>query len=756
MKSLTVFMFLGLIFVWTADGFAARIAGEDKPVATSEVQKDASSTAAPSVKPKDMNASPSPNIGPVQTPPQAVKAQTPTAPAPAPPSAGTAVEQKRMTISPATTVPGNAEAPERATAADASGQASPPVVPPPVPAPKPARDARYVTIDFDNVDIQVFVKFISELTGKNFIIDDKVKGKVTVISPKKIAVDDVYKVFESVLEVNGFATVAAGDVIKIIPAMDVRGKRVETLVGNAEVAAEDRIVTQIISLSHANADDMKKVMDPLISRTSVIISYPPTGMLIVSDVLSNIKKLREIIDALDVPGVGAQITYTSLEYASANEVSKMLTTIFQQQKGLSAVRIVPDERTNSLIMMASEADTARVRELIRLMDKEIPKSGTSLHIYRLQNANAEDLAKVLMNLPKDAKDPAQKGKSPVLSKDINIIPDKATNTLVITAERADYLVLDGVIKKLDTPRPMVYIEALIMEVSVNKDFKLGVEWRGVKNTGAVTGFEGSGTGAFIGSGGSASGAGYNIIPDLTTVGTTASIGFPGGFSLGILGAGIKIGDILFPSIGAVLQAYQTDQDVSILSTPQLLTVDNEEAEITVGENRPYLTRQESSTVSSTTDYSTYEYKDVGVILKILPHINEDSFVRLKVDQQVTRIISDTTSTRPVTRKRTAKTTVVVKDGETVVIGGLVGDTTDVSTYQVPCLGRIPLFGWLFKTMGRSKEKTNLFVFITPRIIRNQKDAAEISIKKKEELGEIKDGVIKMYEKKPAVKEGEGN
>jgi general secretion pathway protein D len=386
------------------------------------------------------------------------------------------------------------------------------------------------------------------------------------------------------------------------------------------------------------------------------------------------------------------------------------------------------------------------------MDRVIPKSGTLLHIYRLQNSNAEDLAKVLMNLPKDSKDPAQKGKSPVLSKDINIISDKATNTLVITAERADYLILEDVIKKLDTPRPMVYIEALIMEVSVNKDFKLGVEWTGVKDTGAITGLSGADgnparSGAFIRSGGSGT-----VMPSYDL--TTGAVSLASGFSLGILGAGIKIGDVLFPNIGAVLQAYQTDQDVSILSTPQLLTIDNEEAEINVGENRPYLTRQETTSTTST-DYSTYEYKDVGIILKILPHINEDGFVRLKVDQQVTRVVSATESTRPVTRKRTAKTTVVVKDGETVVIGGLVGDSTDSTTYKVPCLGSIPLLGWLFKTMARNKEKTNLFVFITPRIVRNQQDAAAISAEKQDVMGEVKDGVIKMTPKKAKPKQEEG-
>lgn len=719
---LTILLFLlaGLILTAPEQLFAARVAGAKKPVTATEQPAvgAAPQASAPLVE---------------KTQPVKVEAETANRPQPAPPDikeAANAAEQPEENQGGGLTVS------KKAT--------------------------KYVTIDFDNVDIQVFVKFISELTGRNFIIDDKVKGKVTVISPKKIAVEDVYRVFESVLEVNGFTTVPSGDVTKIIPAMEARGKYHDTLRKDDNFTAEDRIATQIIPLRHANADEMKRVLDPLVSRTSVIVSYSPTGMLIISDVLSNIKKLKAIIESLDIEGVGSQITYIPLQYASATDVVKSLTSIFQQQqKGVSPIKIVGDDRTNSLIIRASESETAHIRDLVKLMDSQIPKTGTLLHLYRLQNANAEDLAKVLMNLPKDIKDPAQKGKSPVLSKDVNIIPDKSTNTLVITAERGDYLILEDVIKKLDTSRPMVYIEALIMEVSVNKDFKLGVEWRGLKDTGTISGLSSvdaagntvpARSGAFAGSGGAGGSGNYSLFPGFDPL-TNAITGFPGGYSLGILGAGIRIGNVLFPSIGAVAQAYQTDQDVSILSTPQLLTIDNEEAEINVGENRPYLTRQESSTVSTNVNYSSYEYRDVGVILKIVPHINEDGFVRLKVDQQVTRVVqAESTVGLPVTRKRMAKTTVVVKDGETVVIGGLVGDTTDSAEYKLPCLGNIPVFGWMFKTMTKNKEKSNLFVFITPRIIRNQQDATAVAAQKKQEIGEIKDGVIKMINKNQVSKE----
>ena len=226
--------------------------------------------------------------------------------------------------------------------------------------------------------------------------------------------------------------------------------------------------------------------------------------------------------------------------------------------------------------------------------------------------------------------------------------------------------------------------------------------------------------------------------------------------MGIIGAGIQIGNVIFPSIGAVVQAYKTDQEVSILSTPQLMTLDNEEAEINVGSNVPYITSQQSSSTTTTTslsplNYNSYEYRDVGVILNITPHINEGNFIRLKISQQVTKVTSAAGNPTPTTLKRTAKTTVVVKDNETIVIGGLVGDSTRDDNYKVPLLGDIPILGWLFKTHSTSREKTNLYVFLTPHIVRTQQEAASLYQGKRETMGEVVEGIIKLNEKKPELK-----
>jgi general secretion pathway protein D len=615
---------------------------------------------------------------------------------------------------------------------------------------------KYVTLDFDNVNIETFVKFVSELTGKNFIIDEKVKGKVTILSPKKIPLRDVYKVFLSVLEINGFATVPVGNMIKIVPSIVAREKSLETRIKKDTSDPDDRMVTQIIALERANPDEVKRVLDPIISKSSSVLAYPPAGILIITDYLSNIRRLQEIVKALDVEGAGEQITYLPLLNASASEVAKSLTNVFQQRRpNLTPIRMVADPRTNSMIIFASVADTESVRRLVAMMDKDVPRGESNIQVYRLQNSIAEDLAKVLNSIIKEtgsatgsvagtAGAAVQRVATPVVSKNVQIVPDKATNTLVIMAEREDYKVLENIIKQLDVPRAMVYIEALIMEVNATKDFKLGVEWSGVKDTGHVSGIDGSKSAAFVSSG-------TGVFSGLTNTATTAGtlLGFPSGFSMGIIGAGIKIGDVLFPTIGAMVQAYKSDSDVSILSTPQLLTLDNEEAEINVGSNVPYLTRQDStaSTTTNAVNYNTYEYKDVGVILNITPHINEENFVRLKISQQVTKVTSGADKATPTTLKRTAKTTVVVKDSETVVIGGLVGDSTDDGITGVPLLGDIPLLGWLFKAKTVKREKTNLYVFLTPHIVRTQKEAASLYQSKRETMGEVVEGIIKLNERK---------
>jgi general secretion pathway protein D len=729
--SLAVFV---LLFAFQGTVSAARLAGNAQPVATTSTEPIKEGTALE--KPAGEEAEPA--TAPVQK--RNVPARKKAAKKPPPKKAAPARQISAKDID----EKGGAPAVQAAT--EKPGSAN-------------GKLGKYVTIDFDNVDILAFIKFISELTGKNFVVDEAVKGKVSVFSPRKISSDEAYRVFESVLEIHGLTTVPSGDVIKIVPSQQAREKSIATRLRAEGIGPNDRVVTQIVPLKHASPDDMKKILDPLVSKASVILSYPPTGMLVITDVQSNIKRLVTIVNALDVPGVGEQIHIIPLKHAVASDTAASLNSIFQldqvvrrPQQATMTMRIIADDRTNSLIVLASEVFANRVREFVVLLDRDIPQGESKMHVYRLQYANSEDLAKILMNLPAKETRPAAaapgqpapatisglRGRLALLSSDVQIVSDKATNTLIVTANKEDWRILEEVIRKVDIARSMVYIEALIMEVDVNKNFQLGVEWRAVKDLGKISGFDTGQAAAFGGSGGGGVGGSYQLFP-----GTSTQPTFPGGFSLGVLGAGITLGGVTFPNIGAVINAVQQDSQVHILSNPQLLTSDNEEATISVGKNIPYITRAERSTTN--VDYTTYEYRDVGVILTITPSINTERFVRLKVNQEVSTIVQEeSTVGLPTTLKRTAKTTIMIKDKQTIVIGGLMGDSSTSSNYQVPLLGDIPLLGWLFKTKGHRREKTNLYIFITPHIIETVAEADAIKEIKREEIETFEGGVIKSY------------
>jgi len=595
---------------------------------------------------------------------------------------------------------------------------------------------RFISIDFNDVDLSVFIKFISELTSKNFVVDQRVKGKVTIISPSKISVKEAYKVFESVLEVHGYTTVEAGQVIKIVPSPDARSKNIETRLKEEAASPADRVVTQLIPLKFANSTEIKKLFAPLISKSSVILAYPPTNMLIVTDVYSNIKRLLRILKAIDITGMGEELSVIPLEYADSTKFVKILDSVFKTktrpkaQGSATAIKFVADERTNTIIVLASEVETTKIKRLIHLLDRKTPRGKEKIRVYYLENANAEDLAKVLQELPTKKGGTSEGRKTTFVSETAKITADKATNSLIIMAGKEDYLVLEDIIHKLDVPRSMVYIESLIMEVNVEKDFNLGVEWIAGGKT-SIDDKETAVGGSFRTTGG--------VLPSPLTLPEQ-------GFSLGIFSEAVTVAGITFPNLGAVVRAFKKDKDVHILSTPQILTTDNEEATITVGKNVPYQTR--AGTSEADVDYSYYEYKDVGITLKITPQISKDRMVRLNISLESTKLdelASIIENDRPTTLKRTIDNTVIVKDKSTVVIGGLIDDSFSKTEYKVPCLGDIPLLNFLFKSTSKAGDKTNLFVFIVPHVIENPAEAEGIYQKKKDQIDQIREGNIKMYD-----------
>lgn len=612
----------------------------------------------------------------------------------------------------------------------------------------PQDSGRYVSIDFNDVDIEVFIKFISELTGKNFVIDQRVKGKVTIISPTKISVKEAYRVFESVLEVHGYTVVDAGQVTKIIPSPYARTMNIETRLKKESDSPEDKVVTQLIHLKFADPNEVKQLVAPLVSKSSVVLAYEPTNMLIITDVYSNITRLMKIIEAIDVTGIGKEISVIPVEHADAQELVQIIDSIFNEQlrqrkKPEQAIHLVADQRTNMIVAMASESDADRVKRLIEMLDKEIPRGKDRIHVVYLQHAKAEDIVEVLQDLPSKTDQGAEKGKkeAPVVSEDVQITADKATNSLIIRAEKDDYRTLEGIIQKLDIQRSMVYIECLIMEINKEKSLNLGTEWI-VGGEASYHDKEGVYGGGFSGGGAMGGDSGYLSSVAAASGQQSAASALPPGFSLGVFGENITVGDVSFPTIQGVVQLYKKDKDVNILSTPQILTTDNESAKITVGKNVPYLTKA----ATGDTNYSNYEYKDVGISLEITPQINKDRQIRLEILEEITKLETTTDMFQPTTLKRTIETTVLVDDKKTVVLGGLIDESLSSTQYRMPCLGSIPVVGWLFKSLGKSNDETNLFVFLTPHVVHSVEDAKNVYEEKQNKMKDkIKEGKIKLYE-----------
>jgi general secretion pathway protein D len=608
-----------------------------------------------------------------------------------------------------------------------------------------------VSLDFYDVDINVFIKFISDLTGKNFIVDRQVKGTVNVISPSALTKEEAYRVFQSVLEVQGFTTIPAGDVIKIVPQQKAKDSGVQTLVEKERAPLKngaDVMVTRIIALKYADADELQTLLAPLISKSSVIAAHAPTNTLVITDVDSNIERLIRIIREIDVPGFSRKITVIKLKHAGAKELAQQLTELLQTEErrlprtaraklntGTSPeVKIIPEERTNTLVVLAAVDDTNKIKDLVTKLDTPTPTGRDYIHVYYLSNGVAEDVAKVLGEVKTAEASQTDKNVKPSISKNVLIVPDKSTNSLVIRATPEEYKALAKVIDRLDIPRSMVYVEALIVEVSTQKAMKLGVEWVVGKT------FGGNSSVVFGGNTAGTLGSVDSLSSAIQTQDSTLL--FPPGFALGVLGEAISFGDVTFPSIQALINAVSTDSDFNILSTPQILTTDNVEAEVKVAQNLPFLTQANTGDQITSRTIQNFEYRDVGVVLKVTPQINQSRFVRLTIEEEVKNVVSAQTESggqvllAPTTNVRSAKTTVIVKDGETVVIGGLIENQNRGQEVRVPCLGELPIIGALFRTTSDQTNKTNLMVFMTPHILENTEEARELYDLKRAQLREI--------------------
>ncbi len=616
-----------------------------------------------------------------------------------------------------------------------------------------------VSIDFNDVDIHLFIKFVSEITGKNFIVDQRVKGKVTIISPSQISVAEAFRVFTSVLEVHGFTIVEAGEITKIVPMPDARTRNIETRFKNDLEGVNDKVITQIIPLKYADANEIKKLFTPLVSKSSIILAYLPTNTLIITDVQSNIKRLLRIINTIDVTGIGQEIALIPLENAEAAETEKILKAIFadkvKPKKGAtgSQIRIISDERTNTIITLGNENDTQRARALVMMLDQKIPRSKEKVHVRYLEYAKAENIAKILTELQSAGGGGVpEKGKQPVLvDKSIRITSDPETNSLITFCDKDDYLAISEIVDGLDIPRTMVYIESLIMEVDSGKQLQIGTDWRTL-NTGEIDSKNTVYGGGFRG-GDEKTGA----LEDFTD---PEGLDTPLGGALGIFTEEIEVAGVTFRNIQGLINYFREDRQTSIISTPQLLTMDNEEAKIVVGRNVPY------QTTASTRDndtFNSFEYRDVGTTLIITPQISQGDTIRLNLSHEISVVESGQLQSPPVTLKRVIDTTVLVENGSTIVIGGLIDSQVSVTEWKIPFLGDIPILGYLFKSDGKQTDRTNLYIFISPVIVKGRQEAAALYKEKSDHIYNIKDQIdnraesIKLYpypeedKKQPEIK-----
>lgn len=649
-----------------------------------------------------------------------------------------------------------------------------------------ASEPELISLDFNDVELNVVIDTISRMTGYNFIYDDRVRGRVTIVSPTEVTVDQAFAVFESVLKVKGFSLVLGpGNTYKVIPIRDVKESAIDTIKDGRASRNRDRFVTRLVPLRFIDAEAITNTIKPLVSKDALIVAYQPTNTIIVTDSESNIGRLLQILDAIDVESFRQELAVIKIEHADATTLGEQLSEIYgadmtAQAGGATAgqrrararqaaaagqvvngaagggvgaigptVSILPDERTNSLLVMASRQQLSDIRGLIEKLDIPVRGQGR-IQVYYLKYADAEELSETLnsllggggssgggggrSSLPGAASNVVQNLRSTVtpLSEGVTVTADPATNALVIQASKEAYDTLEQVIEKLDVSRPQVLVEALIIEVDITDslDLGFGAAYRFVNGdmdlllaTGAASVIPGAGLATSI-----IKSPSFSDPTDLLNPTAEADNGD---------GKNVQIG----------ITASQSDNDINIVSAPHILTSDNEEAEIRIGQNIPIVTGRtqapSGTTGSDLAQAVSVERQDVGVTLRVTPQISEGDTLRLQIFQELTEVAatSEAGSVEEVgvtLQSRKVENTVVVNDGETVAIGGLISEVFSDNVSGVPWLLDIPFLGWLFKTKNEDVRKINLIVFLTPHIVRSAEDLEQTTIRKRLELEEAVD------------------
>ena len=601
-----------------------------------------------------------------------------------------------------------------------------------------------VTLNFVNADIEGVVKAVGEITGRNFVVDPRVKGSINIISAQPMARSLVYGVFLSALRLQGFAAVEDEGMVKILPEADAKLHKGEVSDAQARPRGPgDQIQTRIFKLKHESATQMLPILRPLITPSNAISALPNSNSLIITDYAGNLQRLERIIDSLDQSN-GSDPIAIPLRNASAFDVVQTINRMFAETATAqtpvdSAQRfaVVADARSNSVLVRSSDpARLARIRQLAFMLDSPTSAAG-NMHVVYLKNAEAIKVAETLRAIFAQESGPPRQPSSlfssitgvqgapppvavpspvsapaPAVAGNQGIIQaDAATNSIIITAPDAVYNNIRGVIEKLDVRRAQVYVEALIAEVTADKAAEFGIQWQdlsGAAETG-VTLFGGTNFGN----------TGQNILGNAQT-----PLAAGRGLNIGVIRGTVTIGGARILNLGLLVRALESNNNANILSIPTLLTLDNEEAKIVIGQNVPFITGQYalSGATTTPTPFQTIERKDVGLTLRIKPQISEGGAVRLQIYQEVSSIQDRTNVAGVITNKRSVESTVLVDDGQIIVIGGLMQDSVSDGLEKVPGLGDLPVLGSLFRYNTRSRSKTNLMVFLRPTLLRNAQGA----------------------------------
>jgi general secretion pathway protein D len=621
-----------------------------------------------------------------------------------------------------------------------------------------------VTLNFVNADIEGVVKAVGEITGKNFLLDPRVKGTVNIISAKPISRALVYDVFLSALRLQGFAVVESRGILKIVPESDAKLNPSPTFGPEEKArAAGDQIRTQVFALKYESAVQIVPILRPLITPNNTITAYASNNTLVVTDYASNLQRIEKIIESIDQPSSSDGIVIP-LQHASALDIAQTVNRLFAEAPQNQAAPgsadttqrmvIVADTRSNSLLARSDNPSRlAKLRSLVSVLDTPTSAAG-NMHVVFLKNAEAVKIAETLRAIYQTggASSLQRPAALPTTALGASLAPpagtltsagvsgapsssgqmgtplsfsaqpqyaatapgiiqaDAATNSIIITAPDAIYNDLRAVIEKLDSRRAQVYIEALIVEVNATKAAEFGVQWQDLSgiNSNNSQPFGGTNFGA----------AGQNIF-GISQNPTSAGQGLSVGVIKGVVNVP-GVGQIL--NMNLLIRALQQDTSANILSTPTLLTTDNEEARIVVGQNLPFITGQYALSGSATTPtpFQTIQRQDVGVQLRIKPQISAGGTVRLQLYQEVSSVDATTTnnSAGPTTNKRSVESLVLVDDGQIAVIGGLIQDNMSDTIAKVPLLGDLPLLGGLFQYKTRARTKSNLLVFLRPTVLRD--------------------------------------